>query len=955
MINTLSKAFLGLKNRHFIISDAIAFLITPVLALALRLDRVSFIDLYGVDLIIVTILFLSVKLSVLYGFGFYRRYWRYASIDELTQIAMLMSAAVVLQTVLFHMFYYWSDSPGKNLPRSLPLLDGMVSLLFVGGLRFSVRAIERVSQRRTAPYQGDRVLIVGAGNAGVSLVQEMQRNLQLGLYPVAFIDDDPAKLNLRIRGLPVVGNHHKIPSVVSLLNIHRVIIAMPTASGKVIREIVDICQAIEVQTSTLPGIHEILNDRVRVESIRDIKIEDLLRREPIQTDVQAVSKFLMGKKVLITGAGGSIGSELCRQILKCCPASMILLGHGENSVFNIEQELEQVLEVLKKDGEVQGHIPHIATFIADIRFPSRLEYAFDKCRPDIIFHAAAHKHVPLMELNSPEAITNNVLGTKNLLELALRYDVGHFVMISTDKAVNPTSVMGATKRTAEMLVLRAAQKSGKPFVVVRFGNVLGSRGSVVPTFKRQIAAGGPVTVTHPEICRYFMTIPEAVQLLLQASVIGHGGEVFMLNMGEPVKIVDLAKDLIRLSGYEVGKDIDILFTGLRPGEKLFEELFIPGEQYEPTQHEKLLTVQNASGIVPENLAFTVEALCEAARKNDRNLIIFLLKQLVPEYTPKNSKADIKAEIREENTQLDRGSRRKPNFSEALDTAMHVYTSALPMGEDLPQAVDYQAFQIHYQPIVVLQTNEIIGFEALLRWRHPHRGLVPCATFMPVVEETGLIVPIGGWVIREACRQMRAWQEQFPALPLTISVNLSSRQFFQSDLIWQIQQILKETQLDARSLRLEIPESVVMENLSSATATLLQVKALGVQLQIDQLGRDYSFLKCLQRLPNLLCYEKFDRLKIDRSLVSQIDIDDESLEIVQKIVAIANELGMHITVAGVETAGQLAQLKALNCEYGQGYLFSKPVESEVAVTLIRDSLQREGSKPDVLSQLTSEIS
>jgi EAL domain-containing protein (putative c-di-GMP-specific phosphodiesterase class I) len=454
-----------------------------------------------------------------------------------------------------------------------------------------------------------------------------------------------------------------------------------------------------------------------------------------------------------------------------------------------------------------------------------------------------------------------------------------------------------------------------------------------------------------------MTIPEAVQLLLQASVISRGGEVFMLDMGQPVKIVDLAKDLIRLSGYEVGKDIDILFTGLRPGEKLFEELLISGEQYELTQHEKILTVRNAGGILPENLELIVEVLCEAARKNDAKLIVFLLKQLVAEYILEKSKADFIAEALEENTHTEiHGSKRKPSYSEALNTAIHAYTvGPLQVGNDLPQALDYQAFQIHYQPIVFLQTSRITGFEALLRWQHPKRGLVSAAEFIPVLEETGLIVPIGWWVLHEACRQMRVWHEQFPTdPPLKISVNLSGRHFLQPDLIMQIEQILKETGLDACSLRLEIPESVVIKNPESATAKLLQVKALGVQLQIDQLGIGYSFLNRLQRLPNLICYEKFDRLKIDRSLVSQIGIDDEILEIVQKIVAIAQNLGMDMATAGVETAEQLAQLKALKCEYAQGYLFSKPVEGEAAAALIAAQLQHEGSELNCLNQLTSEI-
>jgi FlaA1/EpsC-like NDP-sugar epimerase len=321
----------------------------------------------------------------------------------------------------------------------------------------------------------------------------------------------------------------------------------------------------------------------------------------------------------------------------------MLMGHGENSVFNIQQELEQLIKILKEDGKAQQYIPQISSFIGDIRSRGRLKHAFEKFKPDVIFHAAAHKHVPLMELNSPEAITNNVLGTKNLLDMAQEYDVQNFVMISTDKAVNPTNVMGASKRVAEMLVLQAARESGKSYVAVRFGNVLGSRGSVVPTFQKQILAGGPITVTHPDICRYFMTIPEAVQLVLQASVLGRSGEVLMLNMGEPVKIVDLAKELIHLSGYELKKDIDIVFTGLRPGEKLFEELFVEGEEYQNTEHEKLLVVKNASQIIPNYLDIFVERLLGVAAKNDIDSIIFLLAQLVSGYKPKVSENNLQLE------------------------------------------------------------------------------------------------------------------------------------------------------------------------------------------------------------------------------------------------------------------------------------------------------------------------
>ncbi|GAA6617519.1 polysaccharide biosynthesis protein [Scytonema sp. NUACC26] len=628
--NSLLSALLKLRNRHLFICDIIIFSSTPLLALLLCLDGNLNIATYTSELALVTTLFLFAKISVFWSFGFYRRYWRYASIEELVYIAILMVVAGVSQTLLFDVLVY-RDLMNDGVPQLLPLIDGMLSFLFIVMLRFSIRVVERVSLWRTTINPRERVLIVGAGSAGVSLVEEMQSNPQLGFYPVAFIDDDPKKLHARIRGISVVGDRNEIPDTVKALDIHKVIIAMPTVPGQVMREIVDICKATGIQTCTLPGIHEILNGRVRVDSIRDVRIEDLLRREPLQTDIERVYQFLQGKKVLITGAGGSIGSELCRQIFKCCPAEMILVGHGENSVFNIQQELEQAVQTIKNDSKGQRHTPRLSAFIADIRFQERLKQAFEVFQPDVIFHAAAHKHVPLMELNPAEAISNNVLGTKNLLNLALQYNVKHFVMISTDKAVNPTNIMGASKRIAEMLVLQAAKESGRAYVAVRFGNVLGSRGSVVPTFKKQIAVGGPITVTHPDICRYFMTIPEAVQLVLQAAVLGRSGEVLMMNMGEPVKIVDLAKELIRLSGYEVNKDIDIVFTGLRPGEKLYEELFIPGEEYERTQHEKLFVVNNASRVICENLAGTVEILCKVADKNDMISIKLLLKKIVTGY------------------------------------------------------------------------------------------------------------------------------------------------------------------------------------------------------------------------------------------------------------------------------------------------------------------------------------
>lgn len=633
MLPTLYKQLIKLKNSHYFAIDIIIFLLTPTLALVLRLDGSVDFSQHVPDLIWATLLFLTVKLSLLQISGAYRRCWQYASIDELQQIVAVGLASILIQSALFTALYTAPSSYFHLLPRSLPLLDGILSFLFIGITRFSTRLVDRLTHRHRLFHRRDRILIVGAGSAGIALVQEMQRKPTLGLRPVGFVDDNPAKHNLRIRRLPVFGNRYKIPELVRSLHLHRVVIAMPTAPGQVIREVLDICRHAGVQTTTLPGIDEILNGRVTVNKIREVEIKDLLRREPIQMDIERVSSFITGKRVLITGAGGSIGSELCRQILKCNPSSIVLIGHGENSIFHIQQELEKALQGIHKYHKNVRPLPQVIACIADIRNHSRLEFVFNQFKPQAIFHAAAHKHVPMMELNAPEAITNNVLGTKNLVDLALQYDVENFVMVSTDKAVNPTNIMGASKRIAEMLVLQAAQKCDKRYVVVRFGNVLGSRGSVIPTFKRQIAEGGPITVTHPDICRYFMTIPEAVQLVLQAAVVSKGGEVMMLDMGQPVKIVDLAKELIHLSGYEIGKHIDIIFTGLRPGEKLYEELFVPGERYEPTEHKKLFVVTNASRIIPNHLDRLFNLLCQAAAQNDSKSIALLLEQLVPNYKP----------------------------------------------------------------------------------------------------------------------------------------------------------------------------------------------------------------------------------------------------------------------------------------------------------------------------------
>ena len=632
-----------LRNRHFLLFDSIVLLLTPAVALMLRLDSARAIIAFLPALAAYTLASLVLTMGVFWAFGMYHRYWRYATVDELLQIVLAVGSATGIQAVLFlttSALPIWSD----NLPRSLPIIGGLLTLVMVGGTRFSVRLAEQTL--RVQP-KGDRrgVLVVGAGFAGQMLIKELQISTHLGLQPVGFLDDDAHKRGVRIANLPVFGPCDRLAEVVQEQDVAEVIIAMPSASGKKVREVLELCEQAGVPAKTLPGVSAILGGKVRVSQLRTVDIEDLLRREAIDTDIAAVRDLLKDKRILITGGGGSIGSELCRQVLECGPSDIALLGHGENSIFEIHGELARAQNGrASKNGNGNGH-SHATTMhaiIADVRSRERVRGVVQSFRPDIIFHAAAHKHVPLMEMNPTEAISNNVLGTRNLLDAAQEAGVEHFVMISTDKAVNPTSVMGASKRAAELLVLRAARQSGRKYVAVRFGNVLGSRGSVVPVFKRQIAAGGPVTVSHPEMRRYFMTIPEAVQLVLQASVLGQSGSVLMLDMGDPVKIVDLARDLIELSGLEVDRDIDIVYSGVRPGEKLYEELFVPGEEYQPTQHEKILLARNASSFVPDHLEQALHSLERAVEQDDEHSVRALLHGLIPEFGSESGRVSEKA-------------------------------------------------------------------------------------------------------------------------------------------------------------------------------------------------------------------------------------------------------------------------------------------------------------------------
>ncbi|MGH0483249.1 polysaccharide biosynthesis protein [Bacillus mycoides] len=488
----------------------------------------------------------------------YNKAWEYASIGELKQIfkAITLSILVtaIVQQIINHDIYV-----------RILAIAWMLHLLLIGGSRFVWRMFRDTYIAKATGKK--RTLIIGAGSAGTMVVRQLQHNKEADLYPIAFVDDDRNKQKLEIYNVPVVGKTNHIQEIVEDNDIEHIIIAIPSLNRNQINEIFEKCRKTKAKTQIVPMLEDLLDGKVSVNEFRDVQVEDLLGREPIQLDDAGIGEKITGKTILVTGAGGSIGSEICRQVMKYKPAKIVLLGHGENSIYNIEMEMR----VTYKDAV------EITTEIADVQDRHKIFEIMKNHQPYIVYHAAAHKHVPLMERNPEEAVKNNIFGTKNVAEAADTFKINTFVMVSTDKAVNPTNVMGATKRFAEMLVQHMASVStGTRFVAVRFGNVLGSRGSVIPLFKKQIQKGGPVTVTHPDMIRYFMTIPEASRLVIQAGTLARGGELFVLDMGDPVKIVDLAKNLITLSGYSV-EEIGIEFTGLRPGEKMYEELLNEGE------------------------------------------------------------------------------------------------------------------------------------------------------------------------------------------------------------------------------------------------------------------------------------------------------------------------------------------------------------------------------------------
>lgn len=576
----LSSILTNMRNRHFLVFDLIAMIAIPIMALALRLDA-QFSWMYWNSLIVYTGLSILVKLPVFYKFGLYKHLWRYASIEEVSVILLaILTAAFIIDVGYLLVLPVIPIKLPLSIPRSVPAIDLMLSLSLHGGIRLLSRIFSTEMRKKD---KGDgamkRVLIIGAGNSGTMIAKEMLRNPQEGLLPVAFVDDDPRKKGGVIYSIPVLGGRDLIPEVVRKSRVEMILIAMPSASGRTIRAVMKIVDPLNIKTKTLPGVAELVSDTVDLRQFREVRIDDLLRREPVKTDMSRVRKMLHRQTVLVTGAGGSIGSELCRHIAQCQPKTIILLGHGENSIHSIMRELQETYPLVR-----------LQCVIADIRDEDRIRATLEKHRPGFVYHTAAHKHVPLMEENVIEAVTNNVLGTIILLKCALDADIQNVTCISTDKAVQPRSVMGATKRMAEIALQIASRETNLHYVAVRFGNVLGSRGSVIPVFMDQIAKRTPITITHPEMRRYFMTIPEAVQLVLQASALEGNGEINVLDMGEPELILDLAIDLIQLAGLVPYKDIDIEFTGLRPGEKLTEELFRDGEIFVKSRHEKIFRV-----------------------------------------------------------------------------------------------------------------------------------------------------------------------------------------------------------------------------------------------------------------------------------------------------------------------------------------------------------------------------
>ena len=606
----------ALRGRHLLAFDAIAIILSFLTSLALRFDAPSqtFSDYLSEFLWVIPIL-VGTRLVAFLVFRLYQRVWRYASIAELQAIlAAVVGSSVVAYVVIYLIGAVRPDLAG--FPRSIPLIDTLVLIALIGGMRFSF-LIFRLG-RRGAGAGGSRTIVVGAGAAGVAVARQVGTDASLGLQLVGFVDDGEATGH-RLLGIPVLGDLNDLQTLIREHGIGTVLFALPAADGPMLRRLVHAAEREGARSLTVPSITEVVAGQVS-SSLRQVQVDDLLRRSPARIDLESVRHLIAGKTVLITGAGGSIGTELSRQIVRYGPRSLFLLGKGENSIYDL-------LETLRPLAGSTALEP----VILDVRNAEGVLRLFRHVRPDIIFHAAAHKHVFFMERHPEEAVTVNVLGTANVLRAAEECDVRSVVFVSSDKAVQPTNVMGATKRIAELLVRDAGRRTGHAYVVVRFGNVLSSRGSVLPRFRRQLAEGGPITVTHPEARRFFMTVNEAVQLILQAAAIGKSGETFVLDMGEPVLIEDLARDLIALHGLTPGRDIQITYTGMLPGEKMNESLFLPDERPRRSSHDSLWYAEDPrSTALPSD---TITQLDRLARSGERGALLAGLQLLVPEYRP----------------------------------------------------------------------------------------------------------------------------------------------------------------------------------------------------------------------------------------------------------------------------------------------------------------------------------
>ena len=596
------------------IADIVTIVIVAFISLFIRFD--GYIEPQYINQMVDALPLLITSYMLMFLIMYlYTRIWRYAGMREVLAIL----AATTIGTALFYssMLVF-----GKSLPCSIYFI---IWILITGTIGMGRMLLHYVALHYSSGDDDEsgqvNTLIIGAGDAGATIAREIERYHKRSRRVVGFVDDDMFKHNRLMNGFRILGNREDIPALVAKYKVEEIIIAMPSVKRDIIQEIMEICSPLKCKINILPGMYQLLDDEVLVSHLHPVSIEDLLERDEIQLDTSKVETYLKDKVVLVTGAGGSIGSEICRQVLRVKPKKLLLLGHGENSIYLIHQELRTIAP--------EGTLVPI---IADIRDKNQLEQIFKNYNPDVVFHAAAHKHVPLMEIQPIAAVLNNIYGTRNVADVAGAHGVDRFVMISTDKAVNPTSVMGATKRVAEKVVLGMNHTYDTKFITVRFGNVLGSRGSVIPLFRKQIEAGGPVTVTDPEMTRYFMTIPEASQLVLQAGAMGNGGEVFLLDMGGPVKIVDLAKNMIRLSGFEPNKDIRIEFTGLRPGEKLYEELLTAEEGTNTTTHKKIFEAA-LEDVDQEWLSREIERFDTCKTDID---VINVLQDIIPTYNPNHN-------------------------------------------------------------------------------------------------------------------------------------------------------------------------------------------------------------------------------------------------------------------------------------------------------------------------------